>query len=85
MAAVWIAAVLRLPLDSAEWVGRPGLQESESLGWLRCIPLQMVLVTVAVEISVAQMSKLHLSFIKGSVGVVARADGLILLPCFICC
>ena len=28
---------------------------SESLGWLRCIPLQLVLVAVAVEMSMAQM------------------------------
>ena len=59
-AALWVAAVLWLPLGSAEWVGWAGLLASESLGWLRCIPLQLVLVAVAVEMSVAQMFKLHL-------------------------
>ena len=40
---------------------------------------------MAVEMSVAQMLKLHLSFVKVSVAVVAGADGLIPLPCFGCC
>ena len=35
-----------------------------SLGWLRCIPLQLELAAVVVEMSVAQMLKLHLSFEK---------------------
>ena len=47
---------------------------SESLGWLRCIPLQLVLAAVAVEMSVAQMLKLLLSFVKVSVAVAAGAD-----------
>ena len=55
------------------------------LGWLRCIPLQMVLVAVAVEMSVAQILKLHLSFVKVSVAVVAGANGLIPLPYSACC
>ena len=45
-----------------------------SLGWLRCIPLQLVLAAVAVKMSVAQMLKLHLSFIKVYVAVSAGAD-----------
>ena len=48
-----------------------------SLERLRCFPLQLVLA--AVEISVAQMLKLYLSFVKVSVAV---ADEYILLPCF---
>ena len=52
-----------------------------SLGWLKCIPLQLELAAVAVEMSVAQMLKLYLSFVKVSAG----ADNLILLPCFECC
>ena len=55
-----------------------------SLGWLRCTSLQLVLAVVAVEISVAQMLKLHLSFIKVSLAVAAGADDHILLPCFEC-
>ena len=60
-----------------------------SLGWLRCIPLQLVLAAVAVETCgtvvkfVAQMLKLDLSFMKVSV-VAAGADDCILLPCFEC-
>ena len=57
----------------------------ESLGWLKCIPLQLVLAAVAVEMSMAQMLKFHLSFVKLSMAVVARADGLVHLPCFGCC
>ena len=57
-AALWVAAVLWLPLGSVE---RAGLLASESLGWLRCIPLQLVLVAVADVMAMAQMSKLHLS------------------------
>ena len=56
-----------------------------SPGWLRCIPLQLVLAAVAVNMSVAQMLKLHLSFMKVSVAVAAGADDHILLPCFECC
>ena len=55
------------------------------LGWLRCIPLQMELAAVAVEMSVAQMLKLHSSYMKVSVAVAAGADDHILLPCFECC
>ena len=72
-AAFWVAAVLWLTLGSAEWVGWAGLLASESLGWLRCIRLQVMLVAVAVEIFVAQMLK-----------SVARADGSFPLPCFEC-
>ena len=57
----------------------------ESLGWLRRIPLQLVLVAMAVEMSVGQMLKLHWSFVKVSVVVVAGAACLIPLPCFGCC
>ena len=38
---------------------------------LGCIPLQLVLAAVAVEMSVAQMLKLHLSFMKVAVAVAA--------------
>ena len=79
------ASVLWLPLDSAERVGLPGLQACESLGWLRCFPLKLVLFTVAVEMTVAQMLKLHLSFVKVSVALVAGPYGLVHLPCFECC
>ena len=44
-----------------------GLQVCESLRWLRCIPLQLELVAVAVEMFVAQMLMLHFSFVKVSV------------------
>ena len=40
---------------------------------------------MAVEMSVAQMLKLHLSFMNVSAVVIAGADGLIPLPCFGCC
>ena len=50
-----------LLLDSADQVGCAGLLAYDSLGWLRCIPLQLMLVAVAVEMSVAQMLKLYLS------------------------
>ena len=50
-----------------------------SLGWLRCIPLQVKLATVAFAMFVAQMLKSHLSFMKVSV------DDHILMPCFECC
>ena len=82
LAALWIAVVLWLSLDSAEQVGWPGLLTSESLGWLRCIPLQLVLVAVAVEMSVAQMLTLHLRSWKVAVAVVAGADGSFPLLCF---
>ena len=55
-----------------------------SMGWLRCILLQLQLAAVAVEMSVAQMLKLHLSYVKLSVAVVAGADNHILLSCFEC-
>ena len=42
-----------------------------SLRWLRCIPLQLELAAVAVEMSAAQMLELHLSFMKVSVAVAA--------------
>ena len=48
-------------------------------------PLQLVLAVVAVEMSVAQMLTLHLSFMKVTVAVVAGADDLVLLLCFECC
>ena len=56
------------------------MQASESLGWLRCIPLKLVLVAVNLEMSVTQMWKLQLSFVKVFVVVVAGADGLVPLP-----
>ena len=43
------------------------------------------MVLAAVEMSVAQMLKLHLSFVKVSVVVVAGADDRILLQNFECC
>ena len=58
------------------------MQASGSLGWLRCIPLQLVLAAVNVKMSVAQMLKLHLSFMKV---YVAGAGDHVLLPCFECC
>ena len=58
---------------------------AESLGWLRCFLLQLVLVAMAVEISLAQILKLHLSFVKVSVTEVGGADGFLPLPCFGCC
>ena len=42
-------------------------------------------VAVAVEMSVAQMLKLHLSSYNVSVAVVAGADDSFHLPCFGCC
>ena len=54
----------------------------ESLGWLKCIPLQLVLAAVVDEMSVAQMLKLQLSFVKVSF---AGVDDHMLLPCFGCC
>ena len=54
-----------------------------SLGWLRYIPLQLELAAVA------QMLKLHLSYVKVSVVVAGWTDDYILLalnvaeePCF---
>ena len=58
------------------------LMASVFLAWLKCIPLQLVLAAVAVEMPVAQMLKLHLSCVKMSVAVVAVADDCILLSCF---
>ena len=49
---------------------------SESLMWLRCIHLQLVLVAVAAEISVAQMLKLKLWLLGLKV---------FSLSCFECC
>ena len=49
-AAFLVAAVLRLPLWSAEWVRWAGLLASDSLGWLRYSSLQLMLVSVAVEV-----------------------------------
>ena len=40
---------------------------------------------MVLEMSVAQMLKLYLSFVKVSVAVAAGADDHILLPCFECC
>ena len=37
------------------------------------------------EMSVAQMLKLHLSYVKVSVAVAAGTDDHGLLPCFECC
>ena len=51
-----------------------------SLGWLRCIPLQLELTAVAVEMSGAQMVKLYLSYVKVFVGVATGADDHVLLP-----
>ena len=56
------------------------MQASESLGWSKCIPMQLELAAVPVEMSVAPMLKLHLSFVKMSVAVVAGADDRVLLP-----
>ena len=56
-----------------------------SLGWLRCISLQLELAAEAVKMSVAQMLKLHLSLVEVSVTLAAGADDHILLPCFECC
>ena len=47
---------------------------SESLRLLRCGLLKLVLVAVAVEMSVAQMLKLHLNFVKVPLAMVAVAD-----------
>ena len=53
-AVLWISnAVFWLLLGSAECVGWPGLETSESLGRLRCIPLQLLLVALTVEMSLA--------------------------------
>ena len=51
-----------------------------SLGWLKCLPLQLELAAVAVEMSEAQMLKLHLNYVKVSVVVAAGADDHVLLP-----
>ena len=44
-----------------------------------------MLAAVAAEISMAQMLKLHLSFVKVSVAVAAGADNHVLLPRFEYC
>ena len=59
------------------------MQASESLGWLRCITLQLELAAVAVEMSMVQILKLHLIYMK--VAVAVGADDHVLLPCFECC
>ena len=43
-----------------------------------------MLAAVAVEMSVAQRLKLHLSFVKVSVVEVAGLDDHVFLPCFEC-
>ena len=53
------------------------MQASESL---KCIPLQLVLAAVAVEMSVAQMLKLHWGFVKVSVAVVAELMTMFFSP-----
>ena len=79
-AALWTAAaVLGWSLGSAEQVGWLGLKVSVCLGWLGCIPLQLERAAVAVEMSVAQMLKLHLSFVKVSVAVATAAHPSTLL------
>ena len=40
---------------------------------------------MAVEMSVGQMLKLHLRYVKVSVAVAAGSDEYILLSCFECC
>ena len=42
------------------------------------------MAALAVEMSVAQMLKLHLSYMKVSVAVAAGPDDQVLLPCFEC-
>ena len=54
LVALWVAGILWLPLGSVEQVEWAALLASESLGWLRCISLRLVVV-VAVEMFVAQM------------------------------
>ena len=56
-----------------------------SLDCLSCIPLQLELAAVTVEMSVTQMLKLHLGYVKVSVAVAAGADDHIILLCFECC
>ena len=57
-----------------------------SLRWLRCIPLLLVLAAVTVSVmSVSQMLKLYISYMKVSVAVAAGANDHVLLPCFECC
>ena len=56
-----------------------------SLGCLRCILLQLELAAVAVEMSVTQMLKPQLSYMKVSVTVPSGAADHILLSCFECC
>ena len=56
-----------------------------SPGWLKYISLQLELAVVAVEMSVAQMLKLFLSYMKVSVAVAAGHTDHILLPCFESC
>ena len=46
-----------------------------SLGWLRCIQLQLELAALAVQM-------LHLSFVKVSLAVTAGANDHVFLPCF---
>ena len=63
----------------------PGTSLSNDLAGIQMPAQKLVLAAVAVKMSVAQMLKLQLSFVKVSVAVVAGADGLIPLPCFDCC
>ena len=52
--------------------------------WLRCISLQLELAASAVEMSVAQLLKLHLSYVKVSVATTAGAENHV-LPCLELC
>ena len=49
------------------------------------VMVKMELAAVAVEMSVPQTLKLHLSYVKVLVAVVAGADDNILWPCFEFC
>ena len=82
----WLPSGLLLLSFGCYW-GLDDLASAASafLGWLRCIPLQLVLAAVAVKKSVAQTLKWYLSFMKVSVVEVAILDHHILLPCFKCC
>ena len=55
--------------------------------WLEgiCVSGMVKMYSLAVEMSVAQMLKLHLSYVKVSVAVAAGADDHVLLSCFECC
>ena len=49
------------------------------------VSLQLALAAMSVEMSVAQMLKMHLSFMKVYVAVAAGADNHTLRPYFECC